>query len=359
MRYSTSRYIENKLELKRRLGLSSTRLDEVLRMEHDDALNVVTEPLMADYFSRQMDLNKNGQLQIDEGELFDLFDDVYFYKRSLHLITQRFDYDDNAPIDTTALEKLDKDVIIDTISDSGMALCVRVYHRDYPVFINGKKLDWSVDISAFIDAMKNPGYPTGNLKVDLSELNVSCTFHFGATDNLRKVYISKKSNGCVSCAKCKQSSVPDLFLRPRHCSDCKAEVIFNSNLMSILSTAMRAIEAYVNREKVAKKASKLPANDKVRSIMIAREDEGDTERVMPLIDYAYEYHESVRKEWQGGHHKSPVSHDRKGYFRKSKRGNYIRVDGEFVEVQKGTGNFTFVGPTKVKPDSDFVQKLIV
>lgn len=361
MRYSTEQYLKNKSELKEVLGVTAKRLDEILNMSHEDALEEVTVPLL---FNGIKASNKyvpgTRKLQIDQGEVFDLFDDVFFYKKSLHLITARFEYDENEPFDTTVLTKLDKDVIIDTISDGGDELCVRVFHRDYPVYIRDSVMDWSIDVSRFLDPKKGSSF-TQTVLANSSDISTEAhaTAHFCATDNLRKVYIAKKSNGCGICNKCKTSSVEDLNLRPKHCTECKVETIMDSDLFSIIYTAIKAIEAYVNREKVAKKASKLLATDKVRSIMVATETEGDTERVIPLIDYIYEYHESVRKEYQGGHHKSPVSHDRRGYFRKSKRGNYIRVNGEFVEVQKGTGTFTKVAPTKVKPESDFVQKFIV
>ena len=47
----------------------------------------------------------------------------------------------------------------------------------------------------------------------------------------------------------------------------------------------------------------------------------------------------AKKEWQGGHHASPRPHNRVGHFRRCKKGNYLLLDGVFVEVPKGTGNY--------------------
>lgn len=60
-------------------------------------------------------------------------------------------------------------------------------------------------------------------------------------------------------------------------------------------------------------------------------------------------YEISRKPYQGGHHNSPVEHDRCGHFRKSRgRGDFILEDGVYKYVGNKQGNYSYVSATHVK-----------
>ena len=341
-RLSTMMFIKWKNELKKQLHIGEAECIELLKMDYEDVMTKYGGEIMSEQMARLAEVNKEYpvvHMKLDQGAMFNTLETVYFYKRSHHLITQRFEWDDSIPIDTRVFEKLDRDVVIDTIDDDGDPLVIRVVHRTYPFFVKDMRLDWSISIFG--------GGP------------VMTYFHTRCMENVNKVFIQRSGGYCGECTTCNCSSNAELLLRPKHRPSCQINDDYHSDIFSLLYTAVRAIDAYVNRTVVVKKIKSNPDKEIVRNIMVARDDPNGSERVLPLVDYVYEYKESQRKEWQGGHHAAPCSHERKGYFRKAKRGNYIRKDGEFIEVPKGTGNFIRVRPTKVNWQNDEVQKIII
>lgn len=77
-------------------------------------------------------------------------------------------------------------------------------------------------------------------------------------------------------------------------------------------------------------------------VHVAKPEEcGD--RVIPLHTHVKEYSYIGKQEYKGGHHKSPIEHDRCGYYRKSRGvGDYDYVNGEFVYVGKRQGKYSYV-----------------
>ena len=72
------------------------------------------------------------------------------------------------------------------------------------------------------------------------------------------------------------------------------------------------------------------------------------DKLVPLQRYLYEYEPSSKHVSKGGHHASPVAHDRRGFYRKSRgKGDYDYVDGEFVYVGNREGSYSYVSPTRV------------
>lgn len=68
-----------------------------------------------------------------------------------------------------------------------------------------------------------------------------------------------------------------------------------------------------------------------------------TDRYVPLLEST-----STKYEPKGGHHASPIEHDRVGHFRRSRgRGDYIKVGDEFVYVGNMHGNYSKVKPAHI------------
>lgn len=339
MRLSTEIYFAQKESVAKKLGLTIARINELCKMDHDDATDEIMPTLFWDQIAKNKK-NKKGQVLVNQAEMFDEFDEVYYYKQSLHFVSPRYEAEDISTVNTTVLEKMDKDIIIDTVDEMGDDLVIKVAKRIYPIQLKNEQLWYSIAI--------------------YKSAEVSVSLHLSAKEALNKVYVEHHNNFCMKCNKiCNACSVDELVIRSKRNLDECGISLFMGNLWNTIYTAMQVMETYFSREVVVKKRKVSDAVKKSHDIMIARDDNGDTERVLPIFDYVYEYHESQRKEWQGGHHKSPVAHERRGYFRKARRGNYIMVNGEFVQVQNGTGNFIFVGPSKVNWDNDAVQKILV
>ena len=71
--------------------------------------------------------------------------------------------------------------------------------------------------------------------------------------------------------------------------------------------------------------------------------ESSGDKVIPLHTHVKEYSYIGKQEYKGGHHKSPIEHDRCGYYRKSRGvGDYDYVNGEFVYVGKKQGKYSYV-----------------
>ena len=103
-----------------------------------------------------------------------------------------------------------------------------------------------------------------------------------------------------------------------------------------------------------------------RAISVANESRVEVEvedKLVPLHRYLKEYAPTVKRVSKGGHHASPVPHDRRGYYRKSRgRGDYDLINDEFVFVgdMKGTYSWvsaTHVGNKKSKKEQTLIYKV--
>lgn len=332
MRLSTKIFTQKKEEFRQLTGTSKGLYAELIRGEYDRGAQMA----YAVQLSKALNNKKNGTAVMDSSAIC-LWDFLWYYKRSFHAVLP-WPIPDAAQIsmsgiDTTILTKLDKDLSIDSSID-GVPVFVQLSKRNVPLYINGYRCDWTVY------AYNTEGKQFG--------------FHFATGERIRKVYMdgckfaeNKKCNLCGGL--CEGKNRQTLYRRSLYRTDCKYDSAWLTP-MAYLLLILYVADKYVNREKAVRNNKK---DETVRSIMVAKQDpECDTERVLPLVDYVYEYRESKVSEYKGGHHASPVSHDRRGYYRKCRHGSYIRKDGEFVEVPKGTGNFTYVRATIVNAHKD-------
>lgn len=72
------------------------------------------------------------------------------------------------------------------------------------------------------------------------------------------------------------------------------------------------------------------------------------DKLVSLQKYIYEYEPSIKRESKGGSHASPIPHDRRGFYRKSRgRGDYDLVNGEYIYVGDKQGKYSYVSATHV------------
>lgn len=106
------------------------------------------------------------------------------------------------------------------------------------------------------------------------------------------------------------------------------------------------IDCYKYRKTIERKNVKMNRHYKIHEV---RESSSDEANYVPLTVYAKQ---AERKPYQGGHHKSPCEHERRGGFRivPSGKGKYSIINGEYVRVPDGTGTHTIVRGTHVGGD---------
>lgn len=326
MRLSRRVFEREKKELKALLGASDSRITELIKMNHEEALDATNGKLFA-FTGNAIDYSK-----------IDLFDDVWFYKRCLHLISNgNLNHDISEGVDTTPLAKLDKDVTLDVMID-GEEVFLRLQKRTYPVVVRDNRYYWTVNVYT-------------------DEDNILYSMSFGESEKTVKVLIHD-NNKCSSCGVCHEVEC-GAYVRPRNRPFCVLEDV-GLKPLELIAMLMDTISRYVNREKLSRKRSKPGEENPLHSIMVACEDTGsDTECILPMYSYVKEYEPSKPYVYKGGHHKSPVAHPRSGYFRRSRCGDHIMRDGEFIKVPKGMGQYTHVKPTLVNAGKDSVFAQIV
>ncbi len=336
MRLSLVEYKKRKESLKRTLKINDNQFVDMVKGGYDEGAMKVASISVASVLNK-MSGKSIGVLSVD---VLNDWDFVWYFKRNLHIVIPEVEYYviPKDGIDTSCLNKLDKDINIDTtIKDK--PVFIRLVHRNIPVEFRASVCYWTID--AYTD--------TDNVH-----------FSFVGGGNVRKVYVDS-IDMCIQCGMCSPIECKNgvqHVIRPRFRENCTYSSVLLDPMM-LLAICMKVTSTYVNREKVVK-SKKQEDVSRARNIMVAREESSEgTERLMSMFEYVKEYHESVKKEWQGGHHASPVSHTRSGYYRKSKVGSYVLREGEFVFVGKSLGRYTYVQPTIVNAHKDTVMAEIM
>lgn len=122
------------------------------------------------------------------------------------------------------------------------------------------------------------------------------------------------------------------------------------NPVYILSCVCHALRCYDKRHSIHRKNSKVGESYRTCPVHVAHPD-ADNYTYVPMVKYAKEYEPSIRGEYKGGHHKSPVPHERTDHYRICKiAGDYIRnADGTYTYVGERKGTHCHVSGSNVKP----------
>lgn len=104
---------------------------------------------------------------------------------------------------------------------------------------------------------------------------------------------------------------------------------------------------YNRRNTLTRSNGKARKQYEQHKVHVVHEDVSE-DRIVPLHVYTKEYEPSIHGESKGGHHASPVEHDRRSHYRKSRgRGDYELVDGKMVYVGDMKGHYSLVNSTHV------------
>lgn len=258
---------------------------------------------------------------------------VYYFNNVKRYWIPVFDEDDKFVVNLSTLDNLFEDsnrVIIElsVFGSKGVLLCEKF---DSPILCEdvtfGYKVTWYTS-----------GATGDNIRVPIV---------------LASAYITKEDKGTVT-------TVSDAVIRARkldfmdarfdgcvrHCLHYNS---MNKETKEVIRFVREAVylSSYVgycikNKDILTRKngvASKVYASAKVH---VAKSEEGG-DRVISLHTYVKDYSYIGKQKYKGGHHKSPVEHDRRGYYRKSRGvGDYDYLDGEFIYVGKRKGSYSYV-----------------
>ena len=336
MRLSTQEYIRVKEKFIKENRITEARYIELLKGDFNDCASKITTQAVIKQLHSAGNKGKST-IQIAPPDSLNDWEYLWYYKRNLHVVLPRIEQC-TVPadgVDCLPIENIDTDMEIDTMLDN-LEVYIRVSKRQVPIVFKSTACDCTIHV--------------------ISE-KYRYTFHVGMDRHVKKVFMNV-TDGCKDCKTC--TFVQDRYgtnyaLRPRFRRECVHDYMIG-NPIGILQIVADVARIYGDRQKISRKRKSDSDTKMLRSIMVAKEEDYDTdkERVMSMYEYTKEYCESIRKEWQGGHHASPVSHPRSGYYRKAKHGTHILKDGEFVEVTRGMGNFIHVKPTIVNAHKNSV-----
>lgn len=358
--YKRFRYVWDKY------SIGEKRLNEILQMNGYDAalqkfVDCITANAQLTGIAQQM-LQYCGSMIIN-----DIFDVMYFYRRNLHLAVNGVPKIENVT-DLTPLMNLDKDVCLDIYKD-GASHAIFISRRLFPIQTRKENLEFTFQVFS-----KTPKHSKELSGPELTKLmyDSTYTFHLHATEATKKVYLEHNKvtyfpssciDICEKCNKCNKTHVTFnnkqyeqliYSLNLRENSGCDFNNFDIISPSEIIKCIIHALNCYNNREKVVRKNSKLNKEYNSCKVHVATPNEQLNDKVimLPLVEYVKEYKASIPYVYKGGHHASPVAHQRSGYFRKSKQGSYIRTDTGFKFVGKGNGDYTYVQPTVVNNKTD-------
>lgn len=262
---------------------------------------------------------------------------LWSYKRNFHVIGPIINENvSTGRLDTAEylehVNGIDVDVVI-----NGVETYINLRKRDQELHVSGRKrCNYRVEV-----------FTSDGLELE---------FSFKSAEDIGNVYVSYcRNRGLVQCAGCNKVNICRSGSRLIYVHDnpCKINEVSNGGPISYLKVAMDMV-ALLNKDvDIVHRYSNASS---INRIMIAHEsNDTDSESLIPLSRYVYTSEDGKRPDYKGGHHASPVSHPRRGYYRKSNVGDHVLIGEEYVKVEKGLGNYTFVGPTVVNGYKDIVS----
>ena len=133
-----------------------------------------------------------------------------------------------------------------------------------------------------------------------------------------------------------------------------SEYVWKTNMafagVATYATSVLSYIAYIynNRGTLSRSNGRARKKYECNSVHKVHTDTQTADKLVPLHLYVKEYEPSVRSSYKGGHHASPIEHDRRAYYRRSRGvGDYELRDGQFINVGKGNGKYSLVTATHV------------
>lgn len=314
-----------------------------------------------------VDLRRKGNFDKEIlGEDLDYFDNYYGILHSKHFAMNIKDIEklvSDKPEDISDITEDDLQSICDMtidimIGDKFTPMTIKVLKTTYTLVINGENKD--VYNVALLATEPKSSMNVGNI----------ASFSF-ILDMYPRVYVSESSN-VVRCKGCKVANKRnyDMNWKPeaggeikagltdieycmvgaRRASDCPCNdtLLFKETVgtkidipldsVTIMKIIAHVVRTYKHRGSIVRKNTKHKdlAKKAVRAISVASNDTKN-EKLVSLKEYV-RYERREKYEWQGGHHSSPVEHERREHVRRyrDKEGNVIKeITVRGTTVNKG------------------------
>lgn len=320
MRLSTKIYSSKKVLFMSKMHMSDDTYSGLLKVDLDYGLSLI---------------QKYGY----RGKLVAMYKYLWCYKRQIHAVFSS-DLPDMRFTNHAVLN-------LDLIGDRGLSIdaniCGRILYIHIikllnPIIFNG--IDYSHSITLYNESLETQ------------------VLYVSSKSKGRTVLFKKRFDSCTKCNRCGKVQsddklrVANIMNLMRSCPEHARKWSDVGCILYVVGYTLNWYGSHVSKE------VKHRSNDKSlhRKCAIVEpcesDDYSDTERIVTVINKEYTYRESTKRRRLSGTHKSPVSHYRSGYYRKSSCGDHILVDGEFVPVVKGQGTYTWVHPTIVNPNKD-------
>lgn len=337
----------------RALGLTDELYTEF--METDDYENAYL--MLMEIMAKHTDVLSPYSTNIKYECLSRLCTILYHYNRSLHFKVDSIP--DRDISDMSILDRLNNDMFID-IELNGIKYCVVAFKRSYPVKINGLNITYTLHVFSDIYNVND----FNHLHAIVLALTPAYTLNICVSDNVKRVYVENPGPASLcaqQCKQCERCNSMDFMWNGVSCSYRKYPINLRgrdncplAHLSLIPNDVLRCFlhisECYLNRSTITRKNGVTAKKYNKCKVHIAKEvlPMQDKEVLLPLHKYVYEYKESQPYVYKGGHHASPIAHERRAHFRKArKHGDYIRVGDEFKFVGEGKGNYCYVRGTVV------------
>lgn len=246
------------------------------------------------------------------------------------------------------------DMTIDIIFSKNFApMTIKVLKTTYTMFVNG--VDREVYNVALLSTEPNKGANIGNISSFSFMLDMYPRVYVGEGSNTvrctgcsianRREYEMHSKVGSETSLEQKTETLEYCMVGARKacscaCNDC---LIFEESIgtgkdipldsATIMKIIAHVVRTYKNRASVIRKNTKHKelAKKEVKAITLPKENI-KKEKFVSLKDYV-KYERREKREWQGGHHSSPVEHERRAHIRR-----YRDKDGNIVKeiAVKGT-----------------------
>lgn len=288
------------------------------------------------------------------GRCIDFFDNYYCIIHSKHFAMSIKDIEklvSDTPEDLSDITDEDLQNICD------MTIDIMVGKDFIPITIKVLKTTYTVDVNGDNKEVYNVAlltYKPG----DKSTVGSIVAFSF-MLDMYPRIYVSP-SNSLNRCSNCDLANRKkyNIYTKPdddiqevRSITDieycmvgarkasmcaCNDTIIFKESVgtkidipldsVTIMKIIAHVVRTYKNRNSIIRKNTrhKELKEKAVRAISIPKEG-GNEESILTMRDYV-QYERREKYEWQGGHHSSPIEHERKGHVRRyrDKDGNIIK-----------------------------------
>lgn len=241
----------------------------------------------------------------------------------------------------------DKDIIID-FRYEGVDCFLHAWKNMYTFEFGGVRSQYTVAVYVDSEEMREHNRKAlENQYANLWKFNVAYRLHVNADGSK----ISCEIPDCNFFVKM-HANVQTLFTslgekaRGLFETDTLTEINLPSN-ETVINVLNHTLYCYENRTNLTRSNGRARKKYECCKVHTPSIESTECEDVyVPLTSYVAQ--EVQRSEYKGGHHASPVEHERRGFYGKSRgRGDYNLVDGQMVYVGDMQGSYSLVKPTHV------------